>query len=80
MSAVIVGIVFLLAGAGVYGFNTESHVRQIVFPGMGPDQTAGVLLGLGVVFVAIGALRWLRSGAFGDAPDDPFPGEGTEDP
>ena len=68
MISAIVGIVFLLAGAFVYTYNTESHGAKIVFRfehdhrvwGVGEDQTAAILLGLGVLLLAQGAFRWLR--------------------
>ena len=68
MVPVIVGIVFLFAGAFVYTYNTESPGAKIVFRvehdnrvfGVGEDETAAILLGLGVLLLALGAFRWLR--------------------
>lgn len=61
MVSVLVGIVFLCVGAGVYHHNTESHDSQIIFPSLSPDQTVAVLFGLGVLMVCVGAVRWLTS-------------------
>ena len=61
MSGFITGLIFLLAGAGIYAFNTESHDRQLVLPGLNPDQTAGAILAAGVFFTALGAWRFLRA-------------------
>jgi len=57
----LTGLVFLLVGGGVYHFNTNSHDTQVVFPGMNPDQTVAALLGMGVLMLAVGAMRWLRT-------------------
>ncbi|GEM_PF-1689367 len=61
MSGFMTGLVFLFVGVGVYVFNTESHTRQVIFPGMTPDQTAATLLGAGIFFTALGGYRWLRA-------------------
>ena len=69
MVTVIVGIVFLLAGAFVYTYNTESPGAKIVFRvehdnrvfGVGEDETAAILLGLGLLLLGLGAMRWLRA-------------------
>tara|TARA_Y100001968_G_scaffold312461_1_gene335651 strand:- start:703 stop:933 length:231 start_codon:yes stop_codon:yes gene_type:complete len=65
----VVGTVFLLVGALVYTYNTESPDSKIVFRvehdhrvwGVGEDATAAILLGIGVLLLASGALRWLRT-------------------
>ena len=67
MVPVLVGIIFLCAGAGVYHFNTQSHDQQLIFPNLSPDQTVAVLFGIGVLMVCVGAVRWLRTE---DAPDE----------
>ncbi len=59
MIPALTGLVFLLVGGGVYHFNTHSHTGQVVFPGLTPDQTVAVLLGMGVLMLAVGAGRWL---------------------
>jgi len=63
MPALLTGLIFLLAGAGVYAFNTESHDAKIVFnrfgANLGETETVAVLLGLGVLFLGIGAVKWL---------------------
>jgi hypothetical protein len=74
---VIVGIVFLLAGAFVYTYNTESPGAKIVFRvehdnrvfGVGEDETAAILLGLGLLLLGLGALRWLRAHRGGSASE-----------
>ncbi len=68
LTVVIVGIVFLLAGAFVYTYNTESVTSKVVFRfehdnrvfGVGEDETAAILLGVGVLLLALGSFRWLR--------------------
>ncbi len=60
MTSVLVGLIFLAAGAGVYHHNTNSHDTQIVFPMLSPDQTVAALFGLGVLMIAAGAVRWLK--------------------
>jgi hypothetical protein len=95
MNSLWTGIVFLLVGASVYAYNTESHTQKITFgrwgvgKGLGETETVAVLLGLGVFFVALGAFRWLRrQETVGEsepgaavAPDEPAPrGDGKEGP
>ncbi len=68
MIRAIVGTVFLFAGAFVYTYNTESPGSKLVFRvehdnrvfGVGEDETAAILLGIGVLMLAMGAFRWLR--------------------
>ena len=77
MVTVIVGIVFLLAGAFVYTYNTESPGSKIVFRfehdnrvfGVGEDETAAILLGLGLFLLGLGTLRWLRAHRAGSAEE-----------
>ena len=76
MGAVVTGLVFLIMGALVYAFNTESHDSKITFNrfglDMGETETVTVLLALGVFFLGIGAFRWIRSqGPLDDEPDEP---------
>ena len=65
MGALITGLAFLLAGALVYAYNTESHDSKITFRDLlGMEsvtevQTVTILLGLGVFFLGLGAVRWL---------------------
>ena len=65
MGALVTGIVFLLTGALVYAYNTESHDSKITFRDLlGMEsvtevQTVTILLGLGVFFLGLGAVRWL---------------------
>ena len=65
MQALLTGLIFLIAGAAVYAYNTESHDSKIVFNrlglNLGETETVAVLLGLGVLFLGIGAVRWLGS-------------------
>lgn len=65
MGAVVTGLIFLLSGALVYAYNTESHDSKITFGRFGGDlgetETVAILLGLGVFFLGIGAWRWIRS-------------------
>jgi len=61
VAPVLVGIIFLCVGAGVYHHNTQSHDSQIIFSGLSPDQTVAALFGLGVLMVCVGAVRWLTS-------------------
>ena len=68
MIRAIVGTLFLFAGAFVYTYNTESSGSKLVFRvehdnrvfGVGEDETAAILLGIGVLMLALGAFRWLR--------------------
>ncbi len=64
MGAFVTGLVFLLFGAGVYVFNTESPGSKITFSRfglqIGETETVAILLGLGLFFCALGAWRWLR--------------------
>lgn len=73
MQSIAVGIVFLLAGGFVYAYNTESHDSKILFArfglNLGETETVAVLLGVGVLFLAIGAVRWL-AGQGGDEEGD----------
>ncbi len=65
MGAVFTGIVFLLAGAAVYAYNTESHTTKITFNrfglNLGETETVAILLGLGVFFLAVGGWKWIRT-------------------
>lgn len=69
MSTLIVGLVFLISGAFVYAFNQESHDAKLVFAiehdhkvyGVGETETAVILLSLGVFFMLLGGLKWLRN-------------------
>ncbi len=71
MGAIVTGLIFLISGALVYAYNTESHDSKITFSRFGLEigefETAAILLGLGVFFLALGAFRWLQKG--GDAED-----------
>lgn len=58
VGAIGTGIVFLLAGAAVYAWNTEQHDGQLVIFGLGPDRTPALFLALGLLFVLKGA--WAR--------------------
>jgi hypothetical protein len=60
---VLVGLIFLGVGAGVYHHNTQSHDSQIILAGLTPDQTVAALFGLGVLLVCVGAARWLMTAA-----------------
>lgn len=76
MGAVVTGLVFLIIGALVYAFNTESHDSKITFNRFGLDmgeiETVTVLLALGVFFLGLGAFRWIRSqGPLDDEQDEP---------
>jgi len=67
MGAIVTGLVFLISGALVYAYNTESTTSKITFSRfglhVGEVETAAILLGLGLFFLALGALRFLqRSG------------------
>ncbi len=72
MGAFITGLIFLLAGAGVYAYNTESHAAKITFNRFGVHfnevETVAILLGLGVFFLGVGAFRWLSG--LGDEDED----------
>lgn len=67
MPTLITGIIFLLAGALVYVFNTETHdpSKEITFSrtlgmeAIGPVETVAILIGLGMFFLGLGAFRWL---------------------
>jgi len=65
VGAIITGLVFLITGAFVYAYNTESHTSKITFGRFGVDlgetETVAILLGLGVLFLAVGGWRWIRS-------------------
>ena len=71
MIPVLVGLIFLGVGAGVYHHNTQSHDSQIIFAGLNPDQTVAALFGIGVLMVCVGAVRWLSRGE--DEPEDERP-------
>lgn len=64
MGAIITGLVFLLSGAFVYAYNTESHTSKITFGrfglNLGETETVAILFGLGVLFLAVGGWRWIR--------------------
>ena len=75
MGAVITSIIFLFAGGAVYAFNTESHEAKITFNRFGLEigetETAAILLGLGVFFLGLGAVRWMmHQGALDDDEGD----------
>jgi len=75
VGAVVTGLVFLIVGALVYAFNTESHDSKITFDRfgleMGETETVTVLLALGVFFLGLGAFRWIRSqGPLDDEEDE----------
>lgn len=72
MVPVLVGVIFLCAGAGVYHFNTQSHDGQVVFPNLTPDQTVAALFGMGVLMVCVGAVRWLKSQGAPEEEERPF--------
>ena len=66
MISVLTGMLFLVVGAAVYHVNTHSHDGQYLFPGLNPDQTAAVLLAMGLALIVVGAARWLRANARSD--------------
>jgi hypothetical protein len=70
MGAIVTGLLFLISGALVYAFNTESHDAKITFSRFGLEvgevETVAILLGLGVFFLAVGAFRWLQRGEGGE--------------
>ena len=74
MSAIITGLIFLISGALVYAFNTESHDEKITFSRFGLEigefETVAILLGMGVFFLAIGAFRWIQKGGLGEDEDE----------
>ncbi len=74
MGAIVTGIVFLLAGAGVYAFNTESHTTKLVFGrlglSLGEVETVAVLLGLGLFFLGLGGLQYLAANKDLDPEND----------
>lgn len=60
MSGIFTGIVFLVVGTFVLIYNEESQT-QIVFPGVGPNNTSVILLSLGLLFVLKGGFsHWRR--------------------
>ena len=65
MGAFVTGLLFLLVGAGVYVFNTESPGSKVTFSRFGLEfgvtETVAILLGLGLFFTALGAWRWLQN-------------------
>ncbi len=70
MGAIVTGLIFLISGALVYAYNTESHGSKITFNRFGLEvgevETVAILLGLGVFFLAVGAFRWLQRGSSED--------------
>lgn len=68
------GVIFLLAGAGVYAYNTESHDSKIVLGRFGlpfgETETVAILLGIGVLLMLVGGVQWLRRRGDAPAADD----------
>jgi hypothetical protein len=81
VGAVVTGLVFLIVGALVYAFNTESHDSKITFNRFGLDlgetETVTVLLALGLFFLGLGAFRWIRSQGPLDDEDELLEQDGT---
>jgi hypothetical protein len=75
VGAIITGLVFLISGAFVYAYNTEYHTSKITFHrfglNLGETETVAILLGLGVLFLAVGGWRWIRAmGPLDDEDED----------
>jgi hypothetical protein len=66
MGPTATGIVLLIAGAGVYAWNTERHEGQLVFPGLDPDQSAAAILLLGILLVLRGGWKAVTRGGESD--------------